>query len=381
MDLEKVRKEIDVVDDQIASLLDRRMDLIKEVIDAKKQSKTAVNDPNRERDILLRVTEKVNEDRQIYLKRVFETMFEVSKAYQTVNMEKTSKISQQIDTALEKGFQKLPVKAKIACQGVAGAYSGIATDRMFELADITYFKTFEGVFGAVEKGFCRYGVLPIENSYAGSVNQVYDLMKEHKFYIVKSLRLSVSHNLVANKETELKDIREIVSHEQAISQCKKYLEKFPLAKITAVPNTAVASKIVKESGRNDIVAICSRECADLYGLKLLETNIQDSENNYTRFILIAKEMEFYENANKISIMTTLPQNSAGSLNKLLSMFANLGINLTKLESRPIVGSSFEFMFYFDFECDIKDKAVKNLLAGLDSSTEQFTFLGAYSEKI
>lgn len=381
MDLEKVRKEIDVVDDQIASLFDRRMDLIKEVIDAKKQSKTAVNDPNRERDILLRVTEKVNEDRQIYLKRVFETMFEVSKAYQTVNMEKTSKISQQIDTALEKGFQKLPVKAKIACQGVAGAYSGIATDRMFELADITYFKTFEGVFGAVEKGFCRYGVLPIENSYAGSVNQVYDLMKEHKFYIVKSLRLSVSHNLVANKETELKDIREIVSHEQAISQCKKYLEKFPLAKITAVPNTAVASKIVKESGRNDIVAICSRECADLYGLKLLETNIQDSENNYTRFILIAKEMEFYENANKISIMTTLPQNSAGSLNKLLSMFANLGINLTKLESRPIVGSSFEFMFYFDFECDIKDKAVKNLLAGLDSSTEQFTFLGAYSEKI
>ena len=381
MELEKIRKEIDVIDDQIASLFDKRMDLIKEVIDAKKKSKTAVNDPNRERNILLRVTEKVDEDKQIYLKRFFETMFEVSKAYQTVNMEKKSKISEQIDMALEKGFQKLPVKAKVACQGVAGAYSGIATDRIFELADITYFKTFEGVFGAVEKGFCKYGVLPIENSYAGSVNQVYDLMKEHKFYIVKSLRLSVSHNLVANKETELKDIREIVSHEQAISQCKKYLEKFPLAKITAVPNTAVASKIVKESGRKDIVAICSRECADLYGLKLLETNIQDSENNYTRFILIAKEMEFYENANKISIMTTLPQNSAGSLNKLLSMFANLGINLTKLESRPIVGSSFEFMFYFDFECDIKDKAVKNLLAGLDSSTEQFTFLGAYSEKI
>ncbi len=381
MELEKIRKEIDVIDDQIASLIDKRMDLIAEVIDAKKKNKTAVNDPNRERDILLRVTEKVREDRQIYLKRVFETMFEVSKAYQTVNMEKKSKISEQIDMALEKGFQKLPVKAKVACQGVAGAYSGIATDRIFELADITYFKNFEGVFGAVEKGFCKYGVLPIENSYAGSVNQVYDLMKEHKFYIVKSLRLSVSHNLVANKETDLKDVREIVSHEQAISQCKKYLEKFPLAKITAVPNTAVASKIVKESGRKDIVAICSRECADLYGLKLLETNIQDSENNYTRFILIAKEMEFYENANKISIMTTLPQNSAGSLNKLLSMFANLGINLTKLESRPIVGSSFEFMFYFDFECDIKDRAVKNLLAGLDSSTEQFTFLGAYSEKI
>ena len=381
MDLEQVRKEIDKVDDQIAELFDKRMQLIDGIVKAKKESKKSVSDPNRERDILLRVSEKVDEDKQIYLKRVFETLFEVSKAYQTVNMVENSKIIQEIDLALSKGMQKFPLKAKVACQGVAGAYSGIATDRMFELADITYFKTFEGVFGAVEKGFCKYGVLPIENSYAGSVNQVYDLMKEHKFYIVKSLRLSVSHNLVANKDTVLSDVKEIVSHEQAINQCKKYLEKFPLAKITAVPNTAVASKIVAESGRKDIVAICSRECADLYGLKLLETNIQDSENNYTRFILIAKEMEFYENANKISIMTTLPQNSAGSLNKLLSKFSNLGINLTKLESRPIVGSTFEFMFYFDFECDIKEKGVKNLLSQLDSSTEQFTFLGAYSEKI
>ena len=381
MDLEKVRKEIDVVDDQIAQLFDKRMGLINKVVEAKKQSKTAVNDPNRERNILLRVSEKVSEDKQIYIKRVFETLFEVSKAYQTANMGESSKIAEQIDLALSKGMQKFPIKAKVACQGVAGAYSGIATDRMFELADITYFKNFEGVFGAVEKGFCKYGVLPIENSYAGSVNQVYDLMKEHKFYIVRSLRLSVSHNLVANKDTDIKDVKEIFSHEQAISQCKKYLEKFPSAKITAVPNTAVASKMVAESGRKDVVAICSRECADIYGLKLLETNIQDSENNYTRFILIAKEMEFYENANKISIMTTLPQNSAGSLNKLLSKFANLGINLTKLESRPIVGSTFEFMFYFDFECDIREKAVKNLLSQLDSSTEQFTFLGAYSEKI
>ena len=381
MDLENIRKEIDVVDDQIAELFDKRMGLISKVVEAKKQNKCAVNDPNRERNILLRVSEKVGEDKQVYIKRVFETLFEVSKAYQTSNIGENSKISEQIDYALSKGMQKFPIKAKVACQGVAGAYSGIATDRMFELADITYFKNFEGVFGAVEKGFCKYGVLPIENSYAGSVNQVYDLMKEHKFYIVRSLRLSVSHNLIANKDTDIKDIKEIFSHEQAISQCKKYLEKFPLAKITAVPNTAVASKMVAESGRKDVVAICSRECADLYGLKILETNIQDTENNYTRFILIAKEMEFYENANKISIMTTLPQNSAGSLNKLLSKFSNLGINLTKLESRPIVGSTFEFMFYFDFECDIKEKAVKNLLSELDNSTEQFTFLGAYSEKI
>lgn len=380
MDLSKIRQNIDVIDDKIAELYGERMQLVKQVSDAKKQSGKATFDPDRERNILLRVTDKVDENMQVYLKRVFETMFETSKAYQTMNAEYTTELGEKIKAAIKKGEQVFPAKAKVACQGVAGAYSGIAADRMFELADITYFKNFDGVFQAVEKGFCKYGVLPIENSSAGSVNQVYDLMKAHKFYIVKGLRVSVNHNLVANKDTNLKDIKEIFSHEQALSQCKHYLEKFPFAKITACPNTAVAAKMLAESGRKDAAALSSRECADLYGLKLLETNVQDSDNNYTRFILIAKEMEFYKDANKISIMTTLPQNSPGSLNKLLSKFSNLGINLTKLESRPIVGSSFEFMFYFDFECDINDKGVQNLLIELDNSTEQFTFLGAYSEK-
>ena len=381
MELNEIRKNIDVIDDQIAQLYQERMNLVKGVSQAKKQSGKATFDPDRERKILLRVTEKVDEDIEVYLKRVFEAVFETSKAYQTMNADYRSVIGEKIKTALEKGEQTFPARAKVACQGVQGAYSGIAADRLFELADITYFKNFDGVFQAVEKGFCKYGVLPIENSSAGSVNQVYDLMKAHKFYIVKSLRVPVSHNLVGNKDTDLKDVREIFSHEQALSQCKKYLEKFPLAKITACANTAVAAKMLAESGRKDAAAISSRECADLYGLKLLETNVQDSDNNYTRFILIAKDMEFYAGANKISIMTTLPQNTPGSLNKLLSKFANLGLNLTKLESRPIVGSSFEFMFYFDFEGDVKTKGVQNLLAELDNSTEQFTFLGAYSEKV
>ena len=381
MDLSKIRENIDVIDDEIAQLYAKRMNLVKQVSEAKKQSGKAVNDPDRERNILLRVTDRVDEDIQVYLKRVFETMFETSKAYQTMNAEYKSEIGEKIKDAINKGEINFPVKAKVACQGVAGAYSGIAADRLFELADITYFKNFDGVFQAVEKGFCKYGVLPIENSSAGSVNQVYDLMKAHKFYIVKSLRVSINHNLIVNKDTSINDIKEIFSHEQALTQCKKYLEKFPFAKITACPNTAVAAKMLAESGRKDAAAISSRECADLYGLKLLETNVQDSDNNYTRFILIAKDMEFYAGANKISIMTTLPQNAPGSLNKLLAKFSNLGINLTKLESRPIVGSGFEFMFYFDFECDIKSKGVQNLLIELDNSTEQFTFLGAYTEKV
>ncbi len=381
MELNEIREKIDIVDDKISKLYAERMELIKEVSVAKAKSGKAVNDPDREKKILLRVSENIDEDKQVFLKRVFETIFETSKAYQTISVEHQSEVGDKIKKALEKGEHKFPVKAKVACQGVAGAYSGIAADKLFELADVTYFKNFDGVFGAVEKGFCKYGVLPIENSSAGSVNQVYDLMKEHKFYIVKSVRLPVLHNLVVNKDTKKEDIKEIYSHEQALSQCKKYLEQFKNATIIACPNTALAARTVAESGRKDIAAISSRECAELYGLKLLETNVQDSDNNYTRFILIAKDLEFYQGSNKISIMTTLPQNSPGSLNKLLSKFSNLGINLTKLESRPIVGSSFEFMFYFDFNCDIKDKAVQNLLCELDNSTEQFTFLGAYGETV
>ncbi len=379
MDLEQIRTKIDLVDDQIATLYGERMALIKEVSLAKKAIGKETSDPDRERQILMRITDKVDEDCQVYLKRVFESIFETSKAYQTMNADCTSSIGARIKEAILKGEHTLPAKAKVACQGVTGAYSGIAADRLFPLADISYFKNFEGVFSAVEKGFCKYGVLPIENSSAGSVNQVYDLMKEHKFYIVKSVRLWISHTLLGNKDTEIADIKEIVSHEQAILQCKSYLEKFAGIKVTSCANTAIAAKIVKESGRKDIAALSSRECAELYGLKILDSNVQDSSSNYTRFILISKDMQFEDGAKKISIMTTLPQNTAGSLNKLLSKFANLGINLTKLESRPIIGSSFEFMFYFDFECDIKNNGVHNLLSELDNSAEQFTFLGAYNE--
>ena len=381
MELNEIREKIDGIDDQIAELYAKRMALVEQVIEAKKQSGKAVNDPDREKKILLRVADKVEENQQVFLKRVFETIFETSKAYQTMSAELTSSTVDKIKSALEKGELKFPVKAKVACQGVAGAYSGIAANKLFELADVTYFKNFDGVFQAVEKGFCKYGVLPIENSSAGSVNQVYDLMKEHKFYIVKSVRLAVSHNLVVNKDVKKEDVKEIYSHEQALSQCKKYLEQFTNATVIACPNTAVAARTVAESGRKDVAAICSRECAELYGLKLLETNVQDSDNNYTRFILIAKDLEFYQGSNKISIMTTLPQNTPGSLNKLLARFSNLGINLTKLESRPIVGAGFEFMFYFDFNCDVREKAVQNLLCELDNSTEQFTFLGAYGEMV
>ncbi len=379
MELKDLRNKIDEIDNEITELFKKRLEIVKEVGEEKKKTGKAVNDPDRERNILLRVTEGATETQQMYLKRVFENVFEISKAYQNLAIKDLSVTSKNIENAV-RNSSAFPIKARVACQGVRGAYSGIATDKLFEIADITYFKNFEGVFSAVEKGLCKYGVLPIENSTAGSVNEVYDLMREHNFYIVKSLRLPVTHYLVANEGATLNSIKEILSHEQALSQCKKYLQKFPQATITACANTALGAKTVLESNREDIASICSRECAELYGLKILDSNIQDSNGNYTRFIVIAKDMEIYKGANRVSVMTSLPH-TPGSLYKTLAKFYNAGINVTKLESRPIIGSNFEFTFYFDFECDISRPEVLSVISELDHSAEKFTFLGAYSETV
>ncbi|MDE6293086.1 MAG: chorismate mutase [Clostridiales bacterium] len=377
MELNELRTEIDAIDDKIASLYDRRMKLIKQVGEEKSRTNRYVQDLTRENAIIRRVTKAVDEDVRVYCKQMFETLFETSRAYQARFVRIPSGIAEEIRSNLESGLKAFPDYASVACQGVEGAYSMIATNRLFPLSDITYFKNFEGVFHAVEKGLCRYGMLPIENSSVGSVNDVYDLMKEHKFYIVRSIKLHVQHHLLAKRGAKLSDINEVFSHEQAINQCKKWLGNTDI-KVTVVPNTAVAAKMVAESDRTDVACISSRECASLYGLSVLAANMQDNDNNYTRFILISKKMEIFKKANRVSIMVNLPHTS-GSLNRMLNKFSTLGFNLTKLESRPLPNSSFEFMFYFDFEADIENPEVVNLFAELENGEGQLVFLGSYYE--
>lgn len=377
MELNELRTQIDAIDDQLASLYDRRMKLIKEVGEEKARTNHYVQDLTRENAIIRRVTKAVDEDVRVYCKQVFETLFETSRAYQARIVRIPSSIAEEIRSNLDSGLKAFPDYATVACQGVEGAYSMIATNRLFPLSDITYFKNFEGVFNAVEKGLCKYGMLPIENSSVGSVNDVYDLMKEHKFYIVRSIKLHVQHHLLAKKGVKLSEIKEVFSHEQAINQCKKWLGKTDI-KVTVVPNTAVAAKMVAESERTDIACISSRECASLYGLNVLAANMQDNDNNYTRFILISKKMEIFKNANRISIMVNLPH-TPGALNRMLNKFYTLGFNLTKLESRPLPNTTFEFMFYFDFDADIENPEVVNLFAELENGEGQLVFLGSYSE--
>lgn len=377
--MQEIRGEIDKIDDLISELYVKRMGLCKEIGIQKAKEGASVNVSEREKAIINRITKDKDDDMKRYLKLLYDNVFFQSKNYQGKFVKAKSETVEALKKIIVEEREKFPVSATVACQGVSGAYSGVAADKLFDITDITYFKTFEGVFSAVEKGLCDYGVLPIENSNAGSVSQVYDLMKKYNFYIVKSVRVQISHALCAKRGVKLSEIKTVYSHGQALMQCAEHLKSLGV-KTVEVENTAVAAKMVAESEDRTIGAICSDDCAEIYNLCALERAMQDNGNNFTRFICISKSLKLFKGADKISVMTALA-NKSGSLNKMLSRFSAIGLNLTKLESRPIANSQFEFMFYFDFEGDIESDDVLNLLGELENSSDKFVFLGSYKEII
>lgn len=241
-----------------------------------------------------------------------------------------------------------------------------------------FFKRFENVFEAVDKGLCEFGVIPIENSSNGSVKEVYEAMKDQKFYVVRSHKQFIDHHLLVKPGTKLSDIREIISQRQALGQCSEFLSANPQIVAEEFMDTALAAEEVANSDRKDLASISSKYCADLYGLEALPVQVQNSENNYTRFICITKNIRIYPGSNRISLMISAPH-EPGGLYHILARFAALGLNITKLESRSISGRDFEFIFYFDFEGSIDMPEVQWLLEDLRTSSEHFQFLGNYSE--
>lgn len=378
MDLNGIRERINAIDDQMVELFVERMQAAAEVASAKAEKNLPVLDMRREQAVLERVMEKAGEEFEIYVNKLYQTMFDISKSYQAGIMTKETALSEEIMKNIANPPMEFPRKAVVACQGVEGSYAARACNRLFALPSKMYFSNFESVFNAVESGLCKYGVLPIENSSAGSVTEVYDLMVRHKFYIVKSLKLHVSHALLAKPGVKVEDIKEVISHSQALQQCSNFLKANPNMKVTIFENTATAAKFVAESDRTDIAALSSTDCAKLYGLNVLKDGVQNNENNYTRFICIAKDMEIYAGSNKISLMLSV-DHRPGSLHELIGKFACRGINLCKLESRPIPGKDFEFRFYFDLDGSVFSPEMRTVLKDIEQAAESMSFLGCYSE--
>ena len=381
MSLEQLREKIDKIDDQMLRLFEERMDIAAEVAAYKQANGLPILDRKRETEKLQSISGKVRPEIEPLAHTLYDTMFELSRSHQSAIRESASNLYREIREAIANTDNLFPASATVACQGAEGAYSQLAGERIFKRPNIQYFKTFESVFSAIENGFCQYGVLPLENSTAGSVNKIYDLMQSRDFKIVKSVRLKIDHNLVAPKGVKREDIREIFSHEQAIAQCAGILEKFgPNVKITRCENTAMAAEMVANSGRGDVAAICSHNCIKLYDLDCLASDIQDRANNYTRFICISKRLEIYPGADRTSIMLVLPHRP-GALYKALARFYALGINLIKLESRPLPDRDFQFMFYFDLETSVYSEEFAKLLDGMQDFCEEFKYLGSYTEVV
>ena len=372
--MNELNARLDAVDGAIVNLLRQRTALTGQLASAGDGDPPA----ERERRTLALAASRAGEPLADCAEAVFRAIQVSDRSLQNQRAGRPSPAWETIRTALKNTPPLFPQRATVACQGVEGAYSQQVCDGLFKLPSILYFDSFDHVFRAVESGLCRYGVLPVENSTAGSVNAIYDLMNRHHFSIVRSARLRVCHCLLANGGVRPEQIREIYSHEQALSQCSDYLAGLAGVKITPVENTAAAARLVARSGRTDAAALSSRTCAENYGLDVLAQNVQNSGCNYTRFICISKQSEIYPGADRISLMMVLPHRP-GSLYNVVSKFNSLGINMRKIESRPLPGREFEFLFYFDIEASVYAPETEALFRDLESASEVFRYLGAYGE--
>ena len=378
MDLNELRSQIDGIDDELVQLFCRRMEVAEQIAEYKRQNDLPILAPAREREKLRDISQKAGSDMANYARVLYSMIFELSRSHQSKCNLVSGELHKKILNSIENTPKLFPQAPMVACQGVEGAYSQIACEKIFKSPMIMYFKNFEGVFTAIEQGLCQYGILPIENSTAGSVKKVYDLMIRHDFSIVRTFRLKVDHNLLAKPGTKKEDIKVIYSHEQAIHQCSEFLSDFKGVRIVPVENTAVAAQMA--AAEEGAAALSSRGCAELYGLANLAASVQDKGNNHTRFICISKNLEIYPGADKTSIMMVLPHRP-GSLYRTMARLFTLGINVTKLESRPIPDREFEFMFYFDLETSIYSEEFVQLMCELEDLCEEFKYLGSYSEVV
>ena len=385
LDLAEIRAGIDAIDDKLAALFADRMALCDKVAAYKKQTSKVVLDNSRENAIIARLSSGLKDRDADAIDLLYRTIFEISRSRQNALLFDTksgteaeqASFADRVQAAL-KDTEALPEAPCVACQGVEGAYSQIACKKLFPGAQILYFENFESVFKSVSSGLCRYGVLPFENSIHGSVTEVYDMLSASEVSVVKSVKLPIHHSLLAAPGAALSDITEIYSHRQAIGQCSEFLAANRKIKTHICENTAVAAKTVAESGRHDIAAISSENCAALYGLDILKKDLQNSSVNYTMFYCISKEPEIYADADKAAFMFNIP-NRSGSLFHILARFAANGINLTKIESRPISGKDFEFMFYAEADTKGLDERLIRLFAEFEQTLDFFKFIGAYKE--
>lgn len=368
MDLSTLRSEIDSIDNEMLELFKRRMEINIDVAKYKQANNMPIFQQGRENQVIDRVKSNSPDWLQNGTESLFLQIMDIGKSIQQQTLYK--------DIFME--YQPLDVNnsSKVACFGIEGSNTEQAVLKIFpDCTNIKYISTFEDVCKSVESGETDFGVLPIQNSTSGSINTTYDLLKKYNLYITNTVDVSLSHCLAVKEGTKLQDVKKVYSHPQGFTQCSEFMEKYQF-EAHEHGNTSLSAKHVLESDM-PIGAICSEHCAKLYGLVPIVKNISDVLPNYTQFICVSNKFRKSKDANIISVILTIPH-VKGSLYRLLTKFFVCGLNLVKLESRPIMDGSFEFAFYLDFEGTVDDIVVSSLLTSLKNELEYFKFLGNYS---
>ena len=347
-DLQSLRAQIDQIDRQIAQLFCQRMAVTRQVGEYKAAHCLPVLDVAREKQVLAAKAALVGDELRADITTLFETIMALSRRH-----------------------------PRVLYQGEPGAYAEEAAVRFFGPdCRRTHTATWEDIFAALRDGQADYGVLPIENSSTGSINQVYDLLAQYGAYIVGEQVIRVDHCLMAPRGASLDSVQLVCSHEQGLFQCEDYLKAHPDWQRRAMLNTAAAAKWVADKGEISLAAIGSRHAAKLYGLTVLAEGINSNRENFTRFVVVSPLPELREGRNKISAMFTLAHES-GTLHRVMTVFATGGLNLMKLESRPIPGRSWEYRFFADFTGDLAAYGMDSILREMSQCAATLRILGNY----
>ncbi|MBA1335255.1 MAG: Chorismate mutase I / Prephenate dehydratase [Firmicutes bacterium] len=389
-ELEKLRKEIDEIDKELVALFERRIEKALDIAEYKKKNGLPVFDQAREKEVIKknisRLTDKHLEDET---EEFFNRVMEISREIQRKHITEDGFLLQENDSRRVAGCcptvenhdgQKSCLdynRLRVGYQGEPGSFSEEALQQYFgHKVNAHNVMEFEDIFKALKNNEIDYGVLPIENSSTGGIADVYDLLRKYGFYIVGERCIKVEHNLAAMKDVKLEDVEEVYSHPQAFQQCSEFLQVYPNFKLIPFKNTAISAKYVSEEKSKNKAAVCSKKAAELYGLEIIKRNINYNKYNFTRFIIIGKNLEIDDCCDKISIVITT-SHTPGALYKVLGFFAENNLNMMKIESRPIMDRSWEYFFYIDFSGNLNDEPVKRSIEAIKENSGYFKLLGNY----
>lgn len=366
--LQECREQIDAIDEKLMALFETRMEVVGEVARYKELHGLPIFQKDREEQVIEKNKQRLkNKMLDTYADEMLHALMDISKAYQCTQI----------------GLREVPLSKgqhiQVGFQGVPGSFSEEALIHYFgEGYSSKHYQAFSDVFEALKYKEIDYGILPIENSSTGSITPIYDLIKKYGFYIVGETKIKIQQHLLGNHNAQIKEIEEIYSHEQGFEQSSDYLKLIPNVKKIPYYNTAISAQYVSESKDPKKAAIGSKRAAKLYGLEVLEECINNAKENYTRFIVIGTKRESNSLCNKMTLMFTLP-NESGTLYEQLRCFSESGINMIKIESRPVGDGSFSYFFYVDIDGNMEEAYIRKTLEKIAAQTQEFRMLGCYKK--